>query len=151
MEMSLVNPIPWDNLQAGQAPLVNVNYEETIEARYVEYTFIFTSYQAAFHYACSCDTMPPDPRTCALCTEEIGPKDEYAPGSLRDQDGAHLVTHRECSLRSVIGGIGHLQDHVYWCNERHDPDAGMTYRQSSIAVDLWIAKYGVEEATRIQA
>lgn len=102
-------------------------------------------------YPCSCDTMPQDPRFCAWCTEEIGPNDEYSPGSLRDMEGHYLVTHRECALRSVIGGIGHLQDHAYWCNERHDPDAGMTYRQSAIAVDLWIHKYGVEAATRIEA
>jgi hypothetical protein len=102
-------------------------------------------------YPCSCDAMPPDPRTCAFCAEPILPGEEYAPGSMRDETGAYLVSHRECSLRQVIGGIGHLQDHAYWCNERHDPDAGMTYRKSAIAVDLWIHKYGVEAATRVQA
>jgi hypothetical protein len=54
--------------------------------------------------------------------------------------------HRECGLRSTIGGIGHLIAHDYWCTERHDPDAGLTYRQSALLVDTFVAVVGVEEA-----
>lgn len=58
------------------------------------------------------------------------------------------VMHRECSLRSVMGGIGHLIAHDYWCTERHDPDAGLTYRQSALLVDVFVMVVGVDEAAR---
>lgn len=52
--------------------------------------------------------------------------------------------HRECMLRTVLGGIGHLEDHQHWCNEMHDPDGGRTFRQSALEVDAWVHKHGVE-------
>jgi hypothetical protein len=52
------------------------------------------------------------------------------------------LAHRECLLRSVMGGIGHLTDHWHWCVAMHDPDGGMSYRQSAIAVDHWIRMHG---------
>jgi hypothetical protein len=75
------------------------------------------------------------PDCCILCDEPLSP---------RDDEGAH----RECSLRSVIGGIGHLIAHDYWCTERHDPDAGLTYRHSALLVDAFVAVIGVDEAAR---
>jgi hypothetical protein len=39
--------------------------------------------------------------------------------------------HRECGLREVLGGIGHNIAHEYWCLQKHDPDAGYTYRESA--------------------
>lgn len=54
--------------------------------------------------------------------------------------------HRACSLRSALGGIGHLLAHDYWCTQRHDPDAGLTYRQSALLVDQLVAMIGVEAA-----
>jgi hypothetical protein len=54
--------------------------------------------------------------------------------------------HRECSLREVIGGIGHLIAHEYWCRQHHDPDAGLTYRQSAMLTDLYVHLVGVERA-----
>lgn len=42
-----------------------------------------------------------------------------------------FATHRECSLRSVMGGIGHVVDHATYCRGEHGPDAGLTYRQSA--------------------
>jgi hypothetical protein len=75
--------------------------------------------------------------TCALCGEEM------EPGSLRGP--TNLPTHRECGLRMALGGIGHLVDHALWCGERHDPDAGLTYRESALMVATWVElKGGVE-------
>lgn len=59
-----------------------------------------------------------------------------------------LVAHRECLLREGIGGIGHLIAHDYWCTQRHDPDAGLTYRQSALLVDAFVTVVGVEESVR---
>jgi hypothetical protein len=54
--------------------------------------------------------------------------------------------HRECGLREVLGGIGHLVAHEYWCLQRHDSDAGFTYRQSALLTDAWVHVMGVEAA-----
>jgi hypothetical protein len=43
--------------------------------------------------------------------------------------------HKECGLRAVSGGIGHFEDHHYWCQVRHDPDGGRSRRQS--ALEVW--------------
>lgn len=61
---------------------------------------------------------------CDLCHEPITEDDYRAP--VRP-----LVAHAECSLRSVAGGIGHHLNHEYWCLQMHDPDAGLTYRESA--------------------
>jgi hypothetical protein len=42
-----------------------------------------------------------------------------------------------------MGGIGHLIAHAYWCFERGDPDAGLTYRQSALLVDTYVTAVGV--------
>ena len=53
------------------------------------------------------------------------------------------ITHWQCSLRSVTGGIGHLIAHDYWCGApRHDPDAGLTYRQSALLAAAWMRIVG---------
>ena len=52
--------------------------------------------------------------------------------------------HPECGVRMAIGGIGHLIAHSYWCIERHDPDAGLTYRQSALLVAAWVNVMGIE-------
>lgn len=43
------------------------------------------------------------------------------------------IEHRECSLRAVMGGIGHLVDHDRYCRDL-GPDAGLGFRQSSLLV-----------------
>lgn len=59
-------------------------------------------------------------------------------------EGVHTMTgHRECFLRNGVGGIGHLIAHDYWCTQHHDPDAGLTYRQSALLTDLYISLVGV--------
>ena len=77
--------------------------------------------------------------TCQLCGEEI------LPGQ-RATGPVNLPMHRECSLREVLGGIGHLLDHEYYCRERHDPDAGLTYHESALMVWQWVQIKGVEAA-----
>ena len=72
---------------------------------------------------------------CLLCGQLLDPADDEA-------------MHRECNLRAVMGGIGHLIAHAYWCVERSDPDAGLTYRQSALLVDAFVAVVGVDEAAR---
>lgn len=68
---------------------------------------------------------------CQLCEEPIAAGEDSRPIG----DG---VAHRECLLRNVLGGIGHLEDHVRWCLGAHDPDGGRTYRQSALECDAWV-------------
>jgi hypothetical protein len=77
---------------------------------------------------------------CVLCHEPLAP----------DEESASLACemHRECSLRSVIGGIGHLLDHDHFCTALHDPDAGLDYRTSALLVDEYVARVGVESAMK---
>jgi hypothetical protein len=53
--------------------------------------------------------------------------------------------HRECSLRGVLGGIGHLTNHLRWCAEEHDPDAGLGYRKSARLVWEWVTDHGLPD------
>lgn len=78
---------------------------------------------------------------CPLCEQVIRPDED-----VREVSGNHA--HQECLLRSVLGGIGHLEDHYHWCVEVGDPDGGRTYRQSAIEVEKWVQEHGIEEATR---
>jgi hypothetical protein len=57
--------------------------------------------------------------------------------------------HVECGLRDVIGGYGHLTDHYYWCKQMHDPDGGLSYRESALHVWAWVQEHGVEAAAAI--
>lgn len=53
-----------------------------------------------------------------------------------------LPLHKECSLRSIVGGIGHLEDHRRWCMDAEDPDGGRTRRQSALEVWEWVHTHG---------
>ena len=77
---------------------------------------------------------------CVLCDEAIWPDDDWVP--MNPVQSAH----RECSLREVIGGIGHLLAHEYWCHR--DTDAGLTRRQSALMVAKLVDLLGVEETIR---
>lgn len=50
-------------------------------------------------------------------------------------NGCIMVTgyaqHRECGLRGVWGGIGHIVNHSKYCRGPLGTDAGLTYRQSA--------------------
>lgn len=82
---------------------------------------------------------------CPLCDEPVVPGGDISPSSLHTKDGPQ-TTHRSCMLREVIGGIGHLIAHDYWCLQRHDPDAGLTDRQSALLVDAFVTIVGGDEA-----
>lgn len=80
------------------------------------------------------DDLAPPMRTCVLCEEDLGgvgyglsPSTFYTPTGLR-------FAHAECGLREVAGGIGHHLDHEHWCEQLHDPDGGLSYRESAACV-----------------
>jgi hypothetical protein len=80
--------------------------------------------------------------TCVMCDELIEEWDAWAP--LNSQQYAH----HECSLRMALGGIGHQIAHEYWCQQMHDPDAGLTYRQSAKMVRALVDVLGIEEVAK---
>jgi hypothetical protein len=78
---------------------------------------------------------------CLLCEEKIEEGQSGTYVSTMDADplvglryAATEPVHKECSLRSVLGGIGHHVKHDYWCKVRGDPNAGLTYRESALLV-----------------
>lgn len=73
------------------------------------------------------DDVPTD-RTCMSCRENFQEGDN---GAIMPNNYA---THRECHLRSVVGGIGHLVDHSFFCHGELGTDAGLSYRASSLLV-----------------
>ncbi len=77
---------------------------------------------------------------CVLCDEDVEENDDYRPMGTPEGIG---MAHRECTLRVVMGGIGHLEDHEYWCIQRGDPDGGRTFRESALEVDAWITLHGI--------
>ena len=80
---------------------------------------------------------------CVLCDEAIDHHyDAWVPLN------AAQYAHHECSLRSVLGGIGHQIAHEYWCKQRHDTDAGLTYRQSAKMVVALVDVIGIDAVSR---
>ena len=80
---------------------------------------------------------------CVLCHEEIGLLyDDWVPLNPAQ------MAHRECSVREVIGGIGHLLAHPYWCVLERDPDAGLTFHQSALMVARLVDLLGIEEVIK---
>jgi hypothetical protein len=71
-------------------------------------------------------------------------EDISVPCPLCNQGPAVEPMHRICLLRSALGGIGHLLDHQYWCNEVEDTDAGLTRLESARCVEALCQRYGVE-------
>jgi hypothetical protein len=68
---------------------------------------------------------------CRLCHTD-------RPGERRGGGGLHRI----CLLRSGTGGVGHLLDHDYWCTERNDTDAGLSFYDSALCVDELVYRYG---------
>ena len=76
------------------------------------------------------------PTDCVMCDEPLD--GDIADGLIGTEAGPRQA-HRACMLREVLGGIGHLIAHDYWCGPpRHDPDAGLTRRQSALLVDTFV-------------
>lgn len=67
----------------------------------------------------------PTDRTCMHCQEHFAAGDNGAIFS------TGFAAHRECQLRSAVGGIGHLLDHDFYCRDV-GPDAGLPYRVSAL-------------------
>ncbi len=82
-----------------------------------------------------CDTgiQVPTPvgEECILCETSI---QEGQQGSFMGSEKGLVPAHKECSMRSVLGGIGHQLDHEHWCLEKGDPDMGLSYRESALQV-----------------
>lgn len=85
--------------------------------------------------------------TCVFCEEELDGTDT-SPNAIGTPEGPRLA-HWQCSLRSALGGIGHLIAHEYWCDQHSDPDAGLTYRQSARLAAAWVSVVGTEPVTPI--
>lgn len=85
---------------------------------------------------------------CLLCGEEAA-HDNFVRtiGSMTKTGPEIRWAHDDCMLREVLGGIGHIVAHEYWCTQRHDPDAGLTYRQSALLVYQWTKIVGVQTTT----
>jgi hypothetical protein len=86
-----------------------------------------------------------DVEDCVFCDEPI--YGEQAVGVIYTEDGPRHA-HQECSLREVLGGIGHHIAHEYWCVQKGDTDAGLTRRQSAKLVRAMVEVLGVEEMAK---
>lgn len=86
---------------------------------------------------------------CLLCGEEAAHDNFVRPiGSMKADGTAEMRwMHDDCALRDMVGGIGHLVAHEYWCLQMHDPDAGLTYRQSALLAYQWVHVVGSEATT----
>lgn len=71
---------------------------------------------------------------------------DTSPTPIYTPEGPKKV-HRSCMLREVLGGIGHLIAHEYWCEQKHDPDAGLTRRQSALLVRHFYSIVGIPDET----
>ena len=87
------------------------------------------------------DIVGRDDPMCPMCNEAVW--GDAAQDPVYTEDGPRIV-HWQCMLREVTGGIGHLIAHDLWCVQRHDPDAGLTYRQSALLTAAWVRIVGTE-------
>lgn len=53
--------------------------------------------------------------------------------------------HRACALQDVLGPVGHLLDHRYWCVVVGDPSAGLQSRESALCVLALVEMFGAEK------
>jgi hypothetical protein len=88
----------------------------------------------------------PTTTDCGLCEEAIEDGEDYEPMPFVAGDGTveAKFVHRDCVVRSVLGGIGHHLDHDYWCGHMHDPDGGRTLRESAREVCALLRERGIE-------
>ena len=82
---------------------------------------------------------------CPLCEEPIEEWDVMeSMGFSTEKFTGMAYVHSECVMRSVLGGIGHHENHAYWCKEMGDPDGGRTLRQSAREVAVMVRKVGID-------
>ena len=73
--------------------------------------------------------------TCVYCDEPVLPGDRLAPFFKQS-------VHWECGLRSVVGGLNHLNGLCTCCGGTLPPDPeGATRREAArVAAQAWIAR-----------
>jgi hypothetical protein len=99
---------------------------------------------------------------CLLCDEPIEPEPMKYGSDSNTRSMTEITTdvygrpvgrmrqiHRECGLREVVGGVGHLVAHEYWCEQKHNPDAGFSYRESARIVWAIVSIIGTERVVGI--
>lgn len=71
---------------------------------------------------------------CYWCGEEIKAGERVAP--------SNLAAHWECGLRSVVGGLNHLNGNCSCCGGSLPPDPeGCTRREAArMAAQAWLAR-----------
>jgi hypothetical protein len=83
---------------------------------------------------------------CLGCKEPVSETDDGILIPYYDGTNAGLVPlHKECNLRSVVGGIKHVMGECRYvgdCNENRP--AGMTLREEANAVWDWVGRHGIE-------
>lgn len=78
---------------------------------------------------------------CALCATPI--EEDHRGTFIGVVAVGEQPVHCECSLRSVIGGIGHLNGSSSCpCRGGDDPDDGHSYRESALLVWQWVQRHG---------
>lgn len=85
---------------------------------------------------------------CLLCDEPIVASDRGL--MMTGERGGRwslLPIHRECELRSVIGGIEHLTAGPHAVGSCYE-GATLTYRQSALQAWDWVQQHGIEAAFR---
>ena len=82
--------------------------------------------------------------SCPLCREDV-PFDERAEHYIYNEQGVAAYPHWYCALREVLGGIGHFTDCAHWCKTMHDPDAGLSRRESARRVGNLVRQWGPEQ------
>lgn len=82
---------------------------------------------------------------CVLCEVALTSRDSGTLMAVRDESGRwHLgPVHRECNLRTVIGGAGHLAAPPHEPGEC-DPDGGLPRYRSALLVQSWVDRMDIE-------
>ena len=79
--------------------------------------------------------------TCAWCDEPIGPTEPYDRiRHVTAQGATWAYRHRECAMRSVIGGLNHLRGRCHCCGGDAPPDPAHLSRREAArqaCVEWW--------------
>lgn len=87
---------------------------------------------AKFRKEWEVQTATPVGQMCVLCREPV------ADGDIGTINGVDQVAHYECSMRSVIGSVGHQMGRCSCFGGTEEDPEGLTRRQAAIAAArLW--------------
>lgn len=87
---------------------------------------------------------------CYFCDTEIlqGDRGTWTPVTRVAGDGEPWVridpVHRECNLRSGLGGIAHLEKRCKCYGGTDQDDDGRSVREDALAVWIWVHEHGME-------